>query len=84
MTVPPSEVRHKHPYHEYYEVLEGEAQLEVNGQIIPMRAGMVVMVEPEEWHQIRAISEAGARWVIIKERSEPNSKMVESSGSLDW
>lgn len=82
--VPSSEVRHKHPYHEYYVVLEGEAQLEVNGQIIPMRAGMVVMVEPEEWHQITAVSEAGARWVIIKERSEPNSKMVESSGSLEW
>ncbi|WP_420645190.1 cupin domain-containing protein [Candidatus Leptofilum sp.] len=76
--VPKSEVRHKHPYHEYYVVLEWEAQLEVNDQIIPIKAGMVVMIEPNEWHQIIAISDAGARWVIIKERSEPNSKIVEN------
>lgn len=36
------------------------------------------MVEPGEWHQITSVSDAGARWVIIKERSEPNSKIVES------
>jgi mannose-6-phosphate isomerase-like protein (cupin superfamily) len=71
-------VRHKHAYHGYYVVLEGEAQLEVNEQVIPIRAGMVIMVEPGEWHQILSVSEAGARWVIIKERSEPNSKIVES------
>lgn len=72
--VPPGEVRHKHPYHEYYVVLEGEAELEVNGRVLPIKAGMVVMVEPGEWHQI--ISVSNARWVIIKERSQPNSKIV--------
>lgn len=78
--VPESEVRHKHSYHEYYVVLEGEAQLEVNGQIIPIRAGTVIMVEPDEWHQIISVSSAGARWVIIKEHSEPDSKILESEG----
>jgi quercetin dioxygenase-like cupin family protein len=75
--VPESEARHKHPYHEYYVVLEGEAQLEVNGQSVLMKAGTVIMVEPCEWHQITSVSSIGARWVIIKERSEPNSKIVE-------
>jgi hypothetical protein len=75
--VPASEVRHKHPYHEYYVVLEGEAELEVNGRIIPMKAGTVVMVEPDEWHQVVSIAVAGARWIIIKERSEPDSKIVD-------
>jgi mannose-6-phosphate isomerase-like protein (cupin superfamily) len=74
--VPASEARHKHPYHEYYVVLDGEAELEVDGQIFPISAGMVVMVEPDEWHQIVSISHHGARWVIIKERSEPNSKIT--------
>jgi mannose-6-phosphate isomerase-like protein (cupin superfamily) len=74
--VPDSEVRHKHPYHEFYVVLEGEAELEVEGERVPLRAGSVVMVEPGEWHEVVSVSEQGARWVIIKERSEPNSKIV--------
>lgn len=74
--VPESEAWHKHPYHEYYVVLEGEAQLEVREQIIPIRAGMVIMIEPNEWHQIVSVSDTGVRWVIIKERSEPNSKIM--------
>jgi mannose-6-phosphate isomerase-like protein (cupin superfamily) len=75
--VPPSEARRKHPYHEYYVVLEGEAELEVNGLTFPIKAGMVIMVEPGEWRQIISIGDGGARWVIIKERSQPNSKIVE-------
>lgn len=40
------------------------------------RAGMVVMVEPGERHMVAVVDEAGAQWVVIKERSEPNSKYV--------
>ena len=72
-----TEVRHKHPYHEYYVVLEGEAELELEGQRVPLKAGSVVMVEPGEWHEVVAISAQVARWVIIKERSEPNSKIIQ-------
>lgn len=70
------EVRHHHPYCEYYVVLEGAAELEVEGQRVPLRAGMVVMVEPGEWHQVVAVGEAGARWVVIQEQSAPNTKFV--------
>lgn len=79
--VPPSEVKHKHPYHEFYVVLEGEAELEVEGARVPLRAGSVVMVEPDEWHEVVSVSEHGARWVIIKERSEPDSKIVHADAA---
>jgi mannose-6-phosphate isomerase-like protein (cupin superfamily) len=70
------EVRHHHPYHEYYVVLEGSAVIEVNGKQIPVSSGMVVMVEPNEAHQVLSIGKEGVRWVAIKERSEPNSKFT--------
>jgi mannose-6-phosphate isomerase-like protein (cupin superfamily) len=78
--VPDSEIMHYHDYHEYYVVLEGKAELEVEEQRVPLRGGTVVMVEPGERHRVVFVDpEVGARWVIIKERSEPNSKHVVSS-----
>jgi mannose-6-phosphate isomerase-like protein (cupin superfamily) len=71
------EVRHHHPYREYFIVLEGSAELEVEGMLIPLRAGMVVMVEPGERHWITSIGEPGARWVVIKEHSEPGTKHLD-------
>ena len=68
------ETRHYHPYREYYVVLEGTAELEVEGALVPLRAGMVVLVEPGERHMVASIGESGARWVVIKERSEPGTK----------
>src|SRR5690349_13986319 len=70
------EVRHHHPYREYYVVLEGTAELEVETELVQLRAGMVVMVEPGERHMVVSVGEAGARWVVIQERSEPNTKYV--------
>ena len=71
-----SEVMHYHDYREYYIVLEGEAELKVEGEQIPLQAGMVVMVEPGEKHMVSSIGKTGAHWIVIKERSEPNSKYV--------
>ncbi len=34
------------------------------------------MVEPGERHRVVSVGEAGARWVVIKERSEPDTKYV--------
>ncbi len=54
--------------------------LEVEEQRVPLRGGTVVMVEPGERHRVVFVDpEVGARWVIIKERSEPNSKHVVSN-----
>ena len=77
--IPAGEVRHYHDYHEYYVMLEGRATLEVEGIIVPLIAGAIVMVEPGERHQIVAVDpREGARWAIIKERSLPESKHVVS------
>lgn len=75
--VPERELLHYHDYHEYYVVLEGRAELEVEGKLTPLRPGIVVMVEPGEKHRVVSVDpEVGVRWVIIKERSAPNSKHV--------
>ena len=71
------EVMHHHPYREYYIVLGGEAELCVEAEQVPIRAGMVVMIEPGERHMVTAIGEGGARWIVIKERSERNTKLTD-------
>lgn len=53
-----AEARHYHPYREYYLVLAGSAELEVEGAAVPLRAGMVVMVEPGDRHQVVAVGKA--------------------------
>jgi mannose-6-phosphate isomerase-like protein (cupin superfamily) len=70
------EVIHHHPYREFYVVLDGTAELDVEGTQVALHPGMVVMVEPGERHRVASVGEAGARWVVIKERSEPGSKIV--------
>lgn len=74
--VPETERLHYHHYHEYYVVLEGSGQLEIEGNYFPLEAGTTMMVEPGERHQVTSIGSEGIRWVIIKERSEPDSKHV--------
>lgn len=76
------EVRHHHLYHEYYVVLEGSAVIEVNGEEIPVEKGMVVMVGPNESHQVLSVGEGGVRWVAIKERSEPDSKFIDHADAV--
>lgn len=77
LQAPANEVRHFHDYHEYYVVLEGRAELEVEGETVPLHGGTVMMVEPGEKHRIVAVDpQVGARWVVIKERSLPDSKHV--------
>ncbi|MCE7987370.1 MAG: cupin domain-containing protein [Caldilinea sp. CFX5] len=76
LAVGDGEARHYHPYREYYVVLEGSAELEVEGTLVPLCAGMVVMVEPGERHQVLSVGEAGVRWVVIQEQSAPDTKFA--------
>ena len=69
-----NEVMHYHHYREYYIVLEGEAELHVEGKRVSLQPGMVVMVEPGEQHMVSSIGKMGAHWIVIKEQSEPDSK----------
>ena len=75
--VPETELYHYHDYHEYYLVLEGRAGLLVEGETVPMTAGTVVMIHPGEKHCVSSVDpDLGVRWVIIKQRSEPDSKHI--------
>lgn len=71
-----SEVRHYHPYCEYFIGLEGTAEFEVEGSVVVLRPGLVVMFEPGERHRLTSVAEAGARWIVIKERSKPGTKYI--------
>ena len=72
--VPATERLHYHDYHEYYVILKGSGRLEVDGLTVLLEAGSTVMVEPGEPHQVVDVGPQGIQWVIIKERSEPDSK----------
>lgn len=70
------EVPHHHPYCEYYLVLEGSAVIEVGHEEVPVQSGMILMVEPNEAHQVLSVGESGVRWIVIQEHSEPNTKLT--------
>lgn len=76
-SVPHGEVYHFHDYHEYYVILNGKGTLNVEGGDVPLEAETVVMVRPGERHRVTWIDpEAGIQWVVIKEKSVPNSKRI--------
>ena len=77
------EVLHSHPYREYYISIEGEAQLQVGNDRIKLIPGSIVMVEPGEEHMVSAVPASGASWIVIKERSEPGTKLISSAGKDD-
>lgn len=68
------EVWHHHFYREYYVMLDGAAELKVEEEVVELRPGTVVMVEPGENHMVTAVADGGASWVVIGEQSAPNSK----------
>lgn len=75
--VPCGEAYHYHDYHEYYVVVRGRGGLNVEGRDVPLEADTVVMVQPGERHRVAWIDlEEGVQWVIVKERSAPESKIV--------
>jgi len=77
--VPRDEAYHYHEYHEYYIILRGRGRLRVEGRDIPVEANTVVMVQPGERHRWAWIDpDEGVEWVIVKERSAPDSKIVVS------
>lgn len=76
-SIPPGEAYHYHDFHEYYVVLHGRATLYVEGNDVPLYAGVVVMVQPGERHRVTWIDpDAGVQWIVVKERSVPDGKIV--------
>ncbi len=77
--VHPGEALHYHEYYEYYVVLDGNGTLSVDGKDYKLLADIVVMVEPGEKHEVTWIDpEQGCEWIIIKQKSIPDSKILAS------
>jgi quercetin dioxygenase-like cupin family protein len=55
---------HVHPHQsERFEVLEGEVEFRLDGEVVVARQGDVVMVEPGAAHQFRNVGEGEARFL---------------------
>ena len=57
--------RHHHRLsEEFYYLLEGEAEMEVDGERAAVRAGDAVLIPPGSWHQIRASPDGPVRLLV--------------------
>lgn len=65
-TLAPGQATQRH-YHavseELYVLLEGEGEVEVDGQRRPVGAGDAILIVPGAWHQIRAVGDAELRFL---------------------
>jgi mannose-6-phosphate isomerase-like protein (cupin superfamily) len=82
--IPQSKRYHYHDYHEYYVMLHGRARLLVEGREVPVEANSVLMVQPGERHRVTWVDpDEGARWVVVKERSHPDGKVIVPEPEMD-
>jgi mannose-6-phosphate isomerase-like protein (cupin superfamily) len=57
-------VKHYHEHcTELYYILEGTGRLELNGDVVEVEPGMLILIEPFTAHRLR--SEAGVRTLVI-------------------
>ncbi len=79
--VPADEANRYHAYHEYSIILGDGGILVVEEHEIPLKADTVVMVSPGERHRLtRGDPDAGLRWIVVKERSAPDGKILVRNG----
>ena len=80
-SIPGDNRLHYHRYKEYYLIIEGKGAIEVEDRIVSLSKDILLMVDPYEkhkWHSIDPV--VGIRWVIIKGKSIPDSKVIAESG----
>jgi mannose-6-phosphate isomerase-like protein (cupin superfamily) len=57
-------VRHYHARTtEVYYILEGEGVMELNDDRVPVRPGLVILIEPGTWHRVQ--SEKGIQTIVF-------------------
>jgi len=87
-SIPGKNELHYHPYEEYYLIMEGKGAIQVEDRIVSLSKEMLLMVDPYEKHKWHSIDPSvGIKWVIIKEKSLPDSKSIvdmSMSGKLDY
>ena len=80
-SIPGNNQLHYHPYKEYYLIIEGKGAIQVEDRIVSLSKDMLLMVdsyEKHKWHSIDPF--VGIKWVIIKEKSIPDSKLIVRTG----
>ena len=76
-SIPGANELHYHTYREYYLIIEGRGSIQVEDRIISLSKDTLLAVDPYEKHKWHSIDPShGIRWVIIKEESRPDSKIV--------
>ena len=68
--------KHRHPYDETFVILEGNIEVIVNGELRMVKAGNIVVIPANTWHEFKNRSEQPALMVNI----HPVSKMIQE----DW
>ena len=50
--------KHRHPYDEFFYVISGEIELELNKETVTLRAGEAFLVPQKNWHKSKAKNKA--------------------------
>jgi len=86
--IPGNNQLHHHPYKEYYLIIEGKGAIQVEDRIVSLSKEMLLVVDPYEKHKWHSIDPfVGVKWLIIKEKSLPDSKIIvdmSRSGKFDY
>jgi len=76
-SIPGNNELHYHPYKEYYLIIEGKGSIQVEDRIVSLSKEMLLAVDSYEKHKWHSIDPSvGVKWVIIKEKSIPDSKNI--------
>lgn len=71
-----SEKLHSHNIsHEYYIFLKGKARIVIDDKIITVKAGEVILAEPNEKHKILEVIEP-IDYITIKTTNDPSDKIL--------
>jgi quercetin dioxygenase-like cupin family protein len=60
---------HFHPQEEVYEVIDGELEITVDGEVVVARAGLVAIVPGGTLHSVRALTDGRA--IVIDSPKRP-------------
>ncbi len=65
---------HKHPFAEYYFVLNGKLTLQIDKKVVEVNQLGLIMIEAGEQHKIIDKTPSECSYLIIKEKSYPQNK----------
>ena len=73
-----AEARHYHRAAEqFFYILSGEAQMEVNGEICTLRRGEGIHIPPGRRHQIRNVSSAPVEFLVVSRPPSHGDRVIE-------